>query len=143
MFITKSESTRQKVSTMGSDKSWRKNSQGCRKIRQSCSFIAAALDFYTQYREEKVKEKKERYLANLRMAMRGAFVDQARAEADALEKTVVEISRGPVQESLGKLESEEDQIAQESKTTQSLLFQISKIRKSCFELQNEIYSGHA
>ncbi len=77
------------------------------------------------------------------MALRGAFVDQARVEADALEKTVVEISRGPVQESLGKLESEEDQVAQESKTNQSLLSQISKIRKSCFELRDEIYSGHA
>jgi len=113
------------------------------KFGKAVPFIAAALDFYTQYREEKVKEEKERFLANLRMALRGAFVDQARVEADALEKTVVEISRGPVQESLGKLESEEDQIAQESKTNQSLLFQISKIRKSCFELRDEIYSGHA
>lgn len=113
------------------------------KLGKAVPFIAAAFDFYTQYREEKVEEEKERYLASLRMALRGAFVDQARVEADALEKTVIEISRGPVQESLGKLESEEDQIAQKSKTNQSLLFQISKIRKSCFELRDEIYSGHA
>ncbi len=106
-------------------------------------YFAVALDLYTEYREEKIKEAKERYLANTHMALRKAFDDQARVEADALEKTVVEISRGPVQESLRKLESEEDQIAQESKAHQSLLNQISKIRKSCFELRDEIYSGQA
>lgn len=110
------------------------------KFGKAVPFIAAALDFYTQYREEKVKEEKERFLANLRMALRGAFVDQARVEADALEKTVVEISRGPVQESLERLESEEDQIAQESKKYQSLLFQISKLRKASLALRDEIYS---
>ena len=35
------------------------------------------------------------------------------------------------------------EVTQESKTNKSLLFQVSKIRKSCFELRDEIYSGHA
>ena len=41
--------------------------------------VAAALDFYLQYREEQVKEEKAKYLASMRMALRNAFSDQAKS----------------------------------------------------------------
>ena len=113
------------------------------KLGKAVPLIAVALDFYTQYKEERIKEEKERYLLNLRGALRGAFADQARVEAEVIEKVAMEVSRGPVQTALNTLEAEEKQIGSESKLNELLSEKNSEIRKACTALRDEIYGGQA
>jgi hypothetical protein len=111
------------------------------KFGKAVPVFTFLLDVYLQYCEEKSKEEKRRYLANLRMALRGAFIEQGRAEAEALEKTVVEVSRGPIQEAIKELNLQENQIVANTEKTAAFQAEIAKIRHACTQIRDEIYSG--
>jgi hypothetical protein len=62
-----------------------------------------SFDGQCQYREEKEKEEKGRYLAALRIAIRNSFADQAKQESKMLEDAVNSISDGALKNALDEL----------------------------------------
>ena len=103
-------------------------------------WIAAALDGYLQYREEKVKEEKEKYLAGMWLALRNAFADQAKVEAAALEAGIVKISEGPVASALAGLDAAASEVAAVDFSRAQLVFQIDALKARCTRLRTLIMS---
>ena len=58
-----------------------------------------------QCREEKVKEEKARYFAQLRQSLRNAFAEQAKLEAEMFGAGIVSVSKGPVADTLAGLDA--------------------------------------
>ena len=114
--------------------------KGAGKAGKALPFITAALDFYMQYREEKAKEDKERYLANLRIALRRAFADQAAVEAEVLDDVVVDVSLGSVQKSIAELDQRSEQITVGEEERASLQGEIGKLKLRCSALRGHFYS---
>lgn len=104
-------------------------------------FLAAALDLYFQYREEKVKEERARYLAGLRVSLRNAFAEQAKLEANALEDAVVNISDGPVSAALRELDASARDIIQSGARRDGLATEVGAIRARCTELRTQLING--
>ena len=111
------------------------------KAGKAMPFLAAALDFYVQYREEKAKEDKARYLANLRLTLRNAFADQASVEASAMETAVLRVYRGPIVESLAALDEEASRVDAGSRGRAESIQEISRLQGSITRLRDQIYSG--
>lgn len=108
------------------------------KAGKAVPFLAAALDFYIQYREEKTKEEKERYLANLRLALRGAFAAQAAVEAEVLDTAVMDVSRGSVQASVDELDMRSEQIVAGGEERTSLQDEIGRLKSRCSALRDQL-----
>lgn len=104
-------------------------------------FLTAALDLYIQYREEKAKEQKARYLASLRLTLRSAFADQAKVEAEALEATVLKVSRGPVVESQERLDEQAAQVTAGARGRKQAIDEIARLNRLCTALRDEFYCG--
>jgi hypothetical protein len=111
------------------------------KAGKAIPFLAAALDFYLQYREEKAKEEKAKYLASMRSALRNAFADQAKVEAEALEAGIVKISQGPVAAALAELDAGAARIASTGSKKAALAMDIATLRGRCTRLRTQIVSG--
>jgi hypothetical protein len=111
------------------------------KAGKAVPLLAAALDFYIQYREEKAKEEKARYLANMRLSLRNAFADQTRVEADALEAVVLQVSRGPVSETLDALDAGSTDIASATSDRQALAQDLADVKARCTRLRSQLMSG--
>ena len=111
------------------------------RVGKAMPYFAAALDVYVQYNEERKKEEKERYFANLRNGLRSAFIEQARLESEDLEKKAIETYKDPIQEGMNNINFQENQIANASDIKESLNKQVSSIREKITILRNEIYSG--
>lgn len=104
-------------------------------------FLAAALDFYVQYRGEKVKEERARYLAGLRVALRNSFADQAKLEAKALDDAVVSISDGPVSETLRALDANSLDVTRSGARRDDQAAEVASIRARCTELRTQLLNG--
>lgn len=111
------------------------------KAGKAVPFLAAALDFYLQYREEKVKEEKAKYLANLRLALRNAFAEQAKVEAEALEAAIVKVSQGPVASALDCLDASASEASEQDSAKKTRAMEIASLRGRCTRLRNQIMSG--
>ncbi|WP_192499366.1 LeoA/HP0731 family dynamin-like GTPase [Skermanella pratensis] len=111
------------------------------KLGKAIPFLAAGLDLFFQYREEKAKEEKARYLANLRLTLRNAFADQAKVEADTLEAVVLKVSRGPLQEAQEELDREAERITAGGDARSRAQSEIGALKRRCSTLRDEIYSG--
>lgn len=111
------------------------------KTAKAVPFFAAALDFYLQYREEKAKEEKAKYLANMRSALRNAFADQAKVEAEALEAGIVKISQGPVAAALANLDAGAAEVTSTGSRKVTLAADIATLRGRCTRLRTRIMSG--
>lgn len=111
------------------------------KLGKAVPFLAASLDFYLQYREEKVKEEKARFFAQLRQSLRNAFADQAKLEAEVLEASIVNISKGPIADALASLDSSAAEVAAISSSKAELANEVSTLRKRCTALRTGILSG--
>ncbi len=111
------------------------------KAGKGLPFLATALDFYIQYREEKAKEEKARYLASLRLALRNTFADQAKVEAEALEAIVLKVSRGPVVETLEQLDKQAAQVTAGKLGREQALDEIARLSHLCTTLLDELYCG--
>jgi hypothetical protein len=110
-------------------------------LGKAVPFLAAALDFYLQYREEKAKEEKAKNLANMRIALRNAFADQAKLVAEALEAGVAKVSQGPVAEALAALDQESADIAGAESQRATLADQLGSLRGRCTRLRTRILGG--
>lgn len=111
------------------------------KLGKAVPFLAASLDFYLQYREEKVKEEKARFFAQLRQSLRNAFADQAKLEADVLEASIVNISKGPVADALADLDSSVAEVAAVTSSKAALAKEVATLRARCTALRTVILSG--
>lgn len=101
-------------------------------------FLMVALDFYLQYSEEKAKEERARYAASLRIALRNAFAEQARIEADTLEAVILRVSHGPVQSGLDALDGEAERIACQRNERAGLQQEIGVLKRRCTALRDEL-----
>jgi len=111
------------------------------KLGKAVPFLAASLDFYLQYREEKVKEEKARYFAQLRQSLRNAFADQAKLEAELLEAGIVSVSKGPVADALAGLDAGAAEVAAANSTKSALASEVSALRERCTILRTGMLSG--
>lgn len=104
-------------------------------------YLAAALDLYIEYRQEKVKEEKARYLANLRMSLRNAFADQAKVEAEALEAGIIRVAQGPFADALERMDAESEEISSTEATKATLSTAIVALRGRCTGLRSLMLGG--
>lgn len=111
------------------------------KAGKAVPYLAAALDLYLQYREEKVKEEKAKYLASMRIALRNAFADQAKVEAEALEAGIVRVSEGPVAAALSEIDSHALAITEAAADKATLSKEIGSLRARCTRLRTHLMTG--
>jgi tRNA U34 5-carboxymethylaminomethyl modifying GTPase MnmE/TrmE len=108
------------------------------RVSKAAPYLASALDFYIQHREENKKGEQARYLAQMRISMRNAFADQARVEADSLEASIDAVSQGPVSDALARLDAEQAEIsARESQTTQ-VAREVASLMERCTRLRSDL-----
>ena len=115
-----------------------KLAKGLGRLGKALPFVAAALDFYINYREEKAKDEQEQYLAKARIALRLAFAEQAKMESDAIEEAVGALSNGPVSEALRAVEKRTDEIVSSLTRYAELGSQIAKLKKDCRDLRDDV-----
>lgn len=94
-----------KVGKKAAEKAGARVAQTAGKVSKALPLIATALEFYMQYREEKAKEEKARYLASLRQALRNAFAQQAQDEAQALADGIDAVCQSAVAEALADVDA--------------------------------------
>ncbi|WP_414491889.1 GTPase [Stenotrophomonas maltophilia] len=99
---------------------------------------SAGLDFYVQYREETAKDEQARHFANMRLALRGAFAEQARMEADVLEDAINSVSQGSVAAALAKLDAQAAQIAANNESATRLAGDITALMQRCTQLRSRL-----
>lgn len=108
------------------------------KLSKAAPFFATVLDMYVQYREEKAKDEQARYFANMRLALRNAFAEQARLEAEVLEAGISSVSQGPVAAALASLDAQASQIAANNEHVTALASDIARLKQRCTSLRNLI-----
>jgi DNA-binding transcriptional regulator YbjK len=91
-----------------------------------------------QYREEKAKDEQARYFANMRLALRNAFAEQARLEAEVLEAGISSVSQGPVAAALASLDAQASQVAANNEHVTALASDIASFKQRCTSLRNLI-----
>lgn len=111
------------------------------KVAKTLPFLAATLDLYMQYREEKVKEEKVRFLAQLRQSLRNTFADQAKLEAETLEAVIVSVSKGPVASALAGLDALAAEVASANTSKSAMAIEVSALRERCTLLRTGILGG--
>lgn len=111
------------------------------KVADVIPYVAVVLSIYQQHCEEKTKEAKERSLAQMRVAVRNAFADQARIEADALEDAIAQVMDGPIASALTKVDGDASEIAasREEKTERGR--EIVVLGERCTQLRTRIMNG--
>jgi len=122
-------------------KSGQKLAKVAGKAGKALPALTFALDLYLQYREEKIKEEKAIYLANLRQALRNAFADQAKVEAENLEAAIVKVSQGPVASALAALDADAAALADAHSGKEALAREISSVLERCTRLRNCMFGG--
>lgn len=111
------------------------------KAGKAVPFIAAALDLYIQVREEAAKDAQARHFAGMRLALRNAFAEQARLEANVLEASIDSVSEGPVADALASLNAETCHIAAENERATALSRDIGAVMQRCTHLRTLLVSG--
>ncbi|WP_044561776.1 GTPase [Azospirillum sp. B4] len=111
------------------------------KVGKTIPYLIVALDFYLEYREEKEKDEKAKYLAEMRISLRNTFADQAKLEADTLEAGIIAISQGPVAEALATLDAEQAAVAVKGSQMEETARKIARVMERCTHLRNTIMRG--
>lgn len=111
------------------------------KAGKAVPFITAALDLYIQVREEAAKDAQARHFAGMRLALRNAFAEQARLEANVLEASIDSVSEGPVADALASLNAETCHIAAENERATALSRDIGAVMQRCTRLRTLLVSG--
>jgi hypothetical protein len=111
------------------------------KLGKAIPYLAAALEFCIQIKEEKNKDKKEKHLANMRQALRNAFVDQAKLEANCLGDGIDTVSQGPVAKALKQLDETTAEVGLKSLQMEESAMKIASLMGRCTSLRNAIMGG--
>ncbi len=111
------------------------------KAGKAVPYLATALDFYLQYRNEKAKDEKAKFLAHMRISLRNAFADQAKLEADSLEDHIVAVSQGPVTEALAQLDEATAEVAAKNSRMEETAREIACLMARCTRLRNDVMGG--
>ena len=113
------------------------------KASKTVPYLASALDFYLQHREENKKGEQARHLALMRISMRNAFADQARLEAESLAASIVAISDQPVGDALERLDAEQATIAEKESDVATIAQEVANVLARSTRLRNVIVRGVA
>ncbi len=73
--------------------------------------LAAGLDFYMEYREEKEKDERERHLAKTRLAMQRQFRELADSQVEAMRTVIAELQIHTTRKMLSEIEEQASEIA--------------------------------
>lgn len=111
------------------------------KVGKSLPFLAFALDSYLQYREEKVKEEKARYLATARHALRNAFTEQAKTESDLLERAMQEMADLQVSQALKEIDADAAAITKAGADRLDIMNEVSELKRRCTSLRSNLYAA--
>lgn len=109
-------------------------------LGKAVPFLAFAADAYIGYREEKANDERERHLANMRIALRKSFIDQARVEAETLEKAGAELVTGPLAKAIHSLDEQAAAIAAAGTTRKDVAERLARLKSDCVSLRSRIYS---
>lgn len=101
-------------------------------------FAMVALSAYMNYAEEKAKEERERQAAELRIALRKEFAEQAAIAARVMEKAVRALSDGPVQQATADLDAESARIAEKQVHDKGIKREIEALQRRCAALHQKL-----
>lgn len=109
------------------------------KAGKALPFLAAAVDAYANYQEEKVKEERERHRAQMRIALRHAFANQSDIEAKSVEAAIQAFTEGPVREASQQLEEAARSITESRESLDESGRIISRLKTQLRELRSELH----
>lgn len=122
-------------------KSGQKLAKAAGKLGKALPFLSFAVDSYINYREEKVKEEKEKHLANSRIALRNAFATQAANLSKDIEQAIEERYLSSVNEAIQELDKKANVVTSSYGARKELAGTISELKSRCGELRNNLYRG--
>lgn len=109
------------------------------KFSKALPFLAFAIDSYINYREEKVKEEREKHLANSRIALRNAFASQAKNMSNDIQQAIDENYLKPVNQAIKVLDDEANAVACRYGARRALADSINQLKRRCEELRKDLY----
>jgi tRNA U34 5-carboxymethylaminomethyl modifying GTPase MnmE/TrmE len=109
------------------------------KLSKALPFLSFALDSYLNYREEKVKEEREKHLANSRIALRNAFAGQAKNISNYIEHAIDNEYLSQVNQTIQKLDDEANDVTCRYGARRELADTINQLKLRCGELRNDLY----
>jgi GTPase SAR1 family protein len=101
-------------------------------------FVAFAFDFYMNVREEKDKEKKEKHLANMRIALRKTFADQAHIEGEVLSKAIEKINHSTNKKLKDAIDREIKDITSTQGKNKELAGKMYNLKLECGKFRDEL-----
>lgn len=113
------------------------------KAGKAMPYLAFGLDLYLQYKEEREKDEKERYLAMMRRSLREGFAEQARVEGEAVEKAVEELGRGPVRDTIRDLDQAKAELDRNSTDRVELRNEFDDIQTESSRLIDQLNYEHS
>ena len=111
------------------------------KVGKALPLIAFAFDTYIQYREEKAKEEKVRFLATLRHTLRNTFADQASVEAALVETALSELATQPVAAALKEIDVAADAVCKQNMERSDLVDDVAGLKRQCTALRSMLYAA--
>ena len=100
--------------------------------------LAAAIDFYVEYRDEKNRDEKERQLAKIRLSMQREFQNMANWHVEELRKELDSIRKDTIHKMLHQLEEQAAKIAADEAKEKGVADLASEFIGRSRSLRNEI-----
>ena len=100
--------------------------------------LAAAIDFYVEYRDEKNRDEKERQLAKIRLSMQREFQNMADWHVEELRKELDSIRKDTIHKMLRQLEEQAAKIAADEAKEKGVADLASEFIGRSRSLRNEI-----
>ena len=100
--------------------------------------LAAAIDFYVEYRDEKKRDEKERQLAKIRLSMQREFQNMADWHVEELRKELDSIRKDTIHKMLHQLEEQAMKIAADEAKEKGVADLASEFIGKSRSLRNEI-----
>ena len=108
------------------------------KASKALGPLAAAVDFYVEYRDEKNRDEKERQLAKIRLSMQREFQNMADWHVEELRKELDSIRKDTVHKMLHQLEEQAAKIAADEAKEKGVADLASEFIGRSRSLRNEI-----
>ena len=127
-----------KFGPWGKIKLGQKVSKGTIKASKALGPLAAAIDFYVEYRDEKNRDEKERQLAKIRLSMQREFQNMADWHVEELRKELDSIRKDTIHKMLHQLEEQAAKIAADEAKEKGVADLASEFIGRSRSLRNEI-----
>ena len=127
-----------KFGPWGKIKLGRKAAETAGKAGKALGPLAAAIDFYVEYRDEKNRDAKERRLAKIRLSMQREFQNMADWHVEELRKELDSIRKDTIHKMLHQLEEQAAKIAADEAKEKGVADLASEFIGRSRSLRNEI-----